>query len=159
MTEPGRYTTEMYAAIGRYVVVWSRVEYVLKSLLAEGTRADVSVAYTLLEGMPVGKIIERCGYLVDASDADDKQVVLDWLRAARAVNVERNDLIHRMWARAGWVQEADTVAQVALSAKKGRFDVTEVKVSLSDVRESIARAEAVLEGVQNWSQFLYDTIP
>jgi hypothetical protein len=159
VTEPGRYNTEMYEVLGRYVVVWSRVEYVLKELLAGCLDVDQGVAYFLTEGLRAVHLIERCRYLAEVSDAEDRELILAWLRDVEDVRKQRNQLMHPMWARSNWVRQPDTVAQVVLSGKKARFDVTETLVSLAEMQEALARAEAVLSGVQGWSQLLYDTLP
>src|SRR3712207_3184336 len=88
---PGPYDERFYAELGRIVVDWSRVEYLLKDVLARLTGAERGVAYLLTSGMTTGRVLERCQWLANtAVGPEDRASLVDWLRAASAALDARN---------------------------------------------------------------------
>jgi hypothetical protein len=135
------YNDAFYAELGRLVVGWSRVEYLLKVLLARLTGADEGVAYLLTADMTTGRVIERCKWLVENSlDGDERLRVLEWLQAAKSGLEARNAMLHGGWAAMktaeGWVP-----TRVAVTVKRGkvehRRDVTGI-AEVQAVREQVA---------------------
>lgn len=131
----GGFDDALFREIGIAVVVFSRVEGLVKLALGTLTGASPEVSALLTKGLTAGAAIKQALALGNAlPETQDRERLLQWLKDANRILASRNDLVHSSWVSV-WDGEDWKPVRLIVRVENGQPRTVREVMTVEEVRK------------------------